>query len=390
MHRLVAVAITFAVVLTGCGPKAASVAGKTHPTPISSPSPTAEWFGVGQPQLVALSDGNVWSSIEVGKKGWSKAWLFSSVDEAKTWHPISVPGLESVGYFHLFDRSHAVLVDESGSAVYSTDDAGTHWSRGSLPISADGTVPASFVDTHEGWVLLTGDAPTTTLYHTRDAGKSWTKVAIPQAFVYPGSIFFRDALHGWLGHAASAPELFATRDGGQTWTAVELSSPQAYPGVVSFVDPVQVSGSELLLMVNVTEGGMGSGFPTSTYVYSSVDDGIDWSHSVRLTTGVTVATGMAAIEVQSANHWAVAIGTTFRTTFDSGKTWTSYSLEPTPGFVNAGLVFADARDGYLLLGRSADYGACLQHCFLLQLTKDGGASWRTASFPEVPADLAPP
>lgn len=390
MLRLVAIAGALIVVSTSCGPRETALAGKVHPSTSAALRPSPDWFGVGQPQLVALPDGTAWSSLEVGKKGWSKAWLFSSVDEAQTWHPISVPGLESVGYFHLFDRSHAVLVDEAGSAVYSTDDAGSHWSRASLPIPADGTVPSSFVDTHEGWVLLAGDAPTTTLYHTRDAGKSWTKVAIPQAFVYPGSIFFRDALNGWLGHAASAPELFATRDGGQNWTPIDLALPPGYPGEVSFVSPVQVADQNLVVMVNVTEGGMGSGFPTSTYLYSSIDDGTHWDNGTRLTSAATLTTGIPAIAIESASHWAAAIGTTFRTTWDSGQTWASYDLEPSAGFVNAGLIFANSREGYLLRGRSSDYGACLQHCFLLRLTKDGGVTWLAATFPELPADLTTP
>jgi photosystem II stability/assembly factor-like uncharacterized protein len=391
----IVVAVACAAVLAACGQVATP--GSAKPSPAQSAMPrlsataSPEWFGMGPSVLAMLPGGVGWLSIEVGKKNWSKAWLYKTVDGGQTWQPIPVAGLSSVGYFRLFDAAHAVLLDEAGSAVFSTDDAGTNWSRYRLPAPADGTVPASFISTSEGWALISGDTGATTLYHTGDRGSTWEKVQVPASYVYPGSVFFRDSFNGWLGHQGqSAPELFETIDGGRTWKAVVLAAPPNYPGIVSFVGPVRANGGVLFTQVSVGEGSQAVGSPESTYIYSSTDNGAHWSDGVRVASGPTLNDGQPLIDVVSPTRWLVATTGELRVSVDGGLTWTTDAIDPVPGFLNNDLSFATAAEGYLLRGRSVNYGACLRSCFNLERTTDGGASWQFVNFPELPADLTTP
>lgn len=384
----VAVVGVVAITLAACGRPGpatykASLTPSAGPTP--SPSATAEALATSISELSVLPGGTAWVSIEVGKKGWSKASLYATTDGAKTWKPIPVDGLRSVDYVKMFNSARGVLVDEAGSAVYSTDDAGAHWWRHSLPVPADGTVPASFVSTSEGWVLLTGDTATSTLYHTADRGNTWNKVQVPSSYVYPGSISFRDSLDGWLGHEGVAgPELFQTTDGGRTWRAVELAAPPTYPGIVAFTGPVRALGGSLFTLVSVAEGSQAVGSPGSTYLYSSTDDGVHWTNGMRVSSGPTLNTGLPQIEVASPTLWFAAIGDRLHVSTDAGRTWTTHSLQSVPGFVPDELVFATATEGYLRWARSSDRWSCMHGCFRLERTTDGGVSWESVNVPELP------
>lgn len=387
-HVAIAVVGVVAVTLAACGrpgpaTSKASLTASAGPTP--SPSVTTEPLAISVSELSVLPGGTAWVSIEVGKKGWSRAWLYATTNGAKTWTRITVDDLRSVDYVRLFDSAHGVLVDEAGSAVYSTDDAGAHWSRYSLPVPADGTVPASFVSTSEGWVLLSGDTRTSTLFHTADRGKTWNKVSVPSTYVYPGSVSFRDSLDGWLGHQGVAgPELFQTTDGGRTWRTIELSAPPLYPGIVAFTGPVRDAGGSLFTLVSVAEGSQAVGSPASSYVYSSADGGVHWTNGMRVTSGPTVSNGIPHVEVVSPTLWFAAIGDSFHVTSDAGRTWTSGGLNSIPGFVHDELVFATASDGYLRWARTTDIQSCMHACFKLERTTNGGTSWELVTFPELP------
>lgn len=388
-HPRVAIVVVgvVAVSLAGCGRPGTATAKANKPPAgeTSTPSATAEPLAMSISELSVLPGGAAWVSIEVGKKGWSKAWLFATTDGAKTWKPIPVEGLRSADYVRFFDSAHGILVDEAGSAVYSTDDGGAHWSRQSLPVPADGTVPASFVSTSEGWALLTGDTGTSTLYHTADRGKTWNKVLVPSSYVYPGSVSFRDSLDGWLGHQGVAgPELFQTTDGGRTWRTVELAAPPNYPGIVAFTGPVSAVGGSLFTLVSVAEGSQAVGSPGSTYVYSSTDGGIHWTSGTRVFSGPTLKIGAPHIEVASPTLWFAAIGDQFQVSADAGRTWTTHSLQSVPAFVPDELVFATSTEGYLRWARSSDIWSCMRECFKLERTIDSGASWELVDFPELP------
>src|SRR3989442_8242544 len=393
-HLAVAVAVgsVAALILAACGqpplPGSAKATPRERASPAVSPSGSTAPLGMGRSQLAVLPGGAAWVSIEVGKKGWSKAWLYGTTDGGKTWTAITVAGLGSVGYLRIFDANRGVIVDEAGSAVYSTDDAGAHWWRYTLPVPADGTVPASFVNTLEGWALLSGNTGTSVLYHTADRGKTWDKVVVPSSYVYPGSVFFRDSRNGWLGHQGlSGPELFQTTDGGRTWRTVGLSAPPIYPGIVAFVGPVRAGGGVLFTQVSVAEGSQAVGSPGSMYVYSSADDGVHWTNGTRVWSGPTVDAGPPLIEVASPTLWFAAIGDRLRVTGDAGRTWTTHSMASVPGFMNDELVLATATEGYLLRARSSIW-TCLHECFRLERTTDSGASWESVDFPEL-ASLLP-
>src|SRR5216684_3237118 len=250
-HLAVAVAVgsVAALVLAACEkppvPGSAKATPRGGASPTVSPSGSTVPLGMGLSQVAVLPGGTAWVSIEVGKKGWSKAWLYGTTDGGKTWKAMTVAGLGSVGYLRIFDAIHAVIVDEAGSAVYSTDDAGAHWWRYTLPVPADGTVPASFVNTLEGWALLSGNTGSSALYHTADRGKTWDKVVVPSSYVYPSAddgVHWTTGTRVWSGptvdagpplievvsptlwFAAIGDRLRVTGDAGRTWTTHSMAS----------------------------------------------------------------------------------------------------------------------------------------------------------------------
>ena len=335
-----------------------------------------------------LPGGIGWLGLTVGKKGWSRAWLYRTIDGGRSWERVGLDGLRSITYLRIFDSQHTVLLDEAGGNLYPTVDGGAHWQAGVLPTHLSGNLPSFFVSPSQGWLLAPTENGSSVPYYTSDGGQSWGKVSVPLAVWRPNSVSFRDTQTGWIGQQGlSGPLLLGTSDGGGSWAAVQLPGPPGYPGIVALVGRVVAFGNQALVPLVIVEGSQGVGSPVSIYVYSSSDLGQHWSAPVLAWSGKALLSGSPALALASPTVWTVAVGGNVRLSRDGGRSWAERVLVPTTAYRATDAFFASPAEGYVLLRRSLDDSQCLRECEALWRTVDGGTSWERVSLPELPADL---
>jgi photosystem II stability/assembly factor-like uncharacterized protein len=225
------------------------------------------------------------------------------------------------------------------SVLLHSSDAGRTWQK----ISEIDLSSVSFVNSHRGWAIQSsypGPATATgPLLSTSDGGRTWTPVAADPcsgADTDPRSVFFTDALHGWVGCSRPAgvsqgpKAISVTSDGGRTWRVVAASVPPDGP----WIGGITVSGYLDGLVMR----------PSGTGLYwADLDDIQKTTDGGRTWTPVGLADG-ELVEVTSAwliddRDWlvlvqdgTVASGTPqlLEATSDGGRTWHIVSRIPLP------------------------------------------------------------
>jgi photosystem II stability/assembly factor-like uncharacterized protein len=299
--------------------------------------------------------------------------------------------------------------------VYSTADAGLHWTQHSPKPFGDFTL-VYFRGT-DGWVLSQQDvaqgqpaSPGAGLYRTTDGGATWTHVSDLTGLTgmqLSGGIWghtsgvgetnfeFADAQHGWLAtglEQTASPSLLETTDGGKSWHGVTIvEAPAAVVGQqVVLGYPVLLNGGHALLPAFYGHRTDPNNFSiTHRYIYSSNDGGSTWSGPpVELKAGNVQPTGN---EWQNfyldANHWwftatnqqssgepVAQAGPAVARTTDGGKSWQRFSGKDAPIILQ--MTFTDANHGwaFAIAGPSDTTNILLR-------TTDGGAHWHQVQVP---------
>jgi hypothetical protein len=139
--------------------------------------------------------------------------------------------------------------DVRGIWLYSTRDAGRHWTRVVVPFVAEG-VFLNFFDLRSGYLAADG-GPTLghmdqKIYHTDDGGKHWQKRATTkERGYYTSGMVFRTRSEGWLTGSYRSVEypLFHTEDGARSWQLQKFPIPKDYVGGYANTYPPVFIGS---------------------------------------------------------------------------------------------------------------------------------------------------
>jgi photosystem II stability/assembly factor-like uncharacterized protein len=260
----------------------------------------------------------------------------------------------------------ALVVDQY---LYRSTDGGHTWQQRPLPPTLGGRPYVSFVDDHEGWLVVAGSPETqcntesVSVWHTSDGGATWDQrgangVASAQC---KGIISFVDPQHGFLDawDDNHAPVIYRTADGGLTWAASKpLPDPPGWttqPGGFTLqAGSVRQLGSRLL----VTASGFQSGALVQ-YVFQSSDGGATWSY---LGSAPNLGGSLAVV---TDSRWIEVIGPAqTQETTDSGATWHAYASNYSQAApIAPQVVFGSANVGYATVRGG------------IQTTVDGGLHW---------------
>lgn len=173
-------------------------------------------------------------------------------DGGSSWRPVSLPAAVSSNQLpvEFLDPKHGwfVVGHNPGSItaqLYLTQDGGSHW-EGPREIPGDGAV--WFADPQHGWLGGHNLGASAVLFTTRDAGQHWTQLSLPappggwppDMFNYVDSPTVLQTGLGTLSvyeepaQAMPSPGrrklVYLTRDGGDTW-----SGPISTPGGASML-----------------------------------------------------------------------------------------------------------------------------------------------------------
>lgn len=114
------------------------------------------------------------------------------------------------------------------------------------------------------------------LYYTHDGGATWSPQPAPAR---TGTVFFRDAAHGWFLGAddldpQSRPTLFRTTDGGQTWVAAAKDSPLPLGARLQFVSDTLGYASSFYHMARTQQKQQP--VELAPFLYQTSDGGATW------------------------------------------------------------------------------------------------------------------
>lgn len=249
----------------------------------------------------ALDENTAWLlSIGAGVK----SRIYRTSDAGQHW-TLQFTNPDEKGFFDglaFWDATHGIAIGDPVNgqfAIFTTDDAGTHWQRRATPaaVAGEGAFAASNTSlavqgTSEVW-FGTGGPEGARIFHSRDGGKSWSVSRTPirndgaSAGIF--SVAFADAKHGAAtgGDYAKPPETtgnFAlTSDGGETWTAPG-ARPAGFRSAVAWLPDrhawivAGTSGSD----VSTDNGQSWRTFDTGNFnAMSFVTGGVGWAVGPR-------------------------------------------------------------------------------------------------------------
>jgi photosystem II stability/assembly factor-like uncharacterized protein len=184
--------------------------------------------------------------------------LYSTDDAGLHWTLTSTSAHTGTMTFSSRTTGWILATDRGLPALLVTHDGGVRWEVQPLPVTLDSTgflgVP-EFFDPQHGLILASfSSVSPLLLLVTSDGGGTWIVRTVPQDLVFGVWVDFVDAAHGWViaGSATDfdavpgvALPLYKTDDGGLTWDAVpttvvwrsRASSPPMGPiDILDFVD----------------------------------------------------------------------------------------------------------------------------------------------------------
>jgi photosystem II stability/assembly factor-like uncharacterized protein len=319
------------------------------PEPPIQHFPSGQEFTVSAIHMVDATDG--WAIGGLGNFG---DHVLSTTDVGSTWKDVTPPEGEAAsgvrktatGFFQDAQTAWVIYANIDGYPVASqvvvwhTANGGATW-QASQPLDMTGLseifVPSDlqFVNGQTGWLLghvgVGMNHDYVALFRSQDGGTSWVRVLDPYndtsliMSCSKTSMLFTDATHGWLtgdcNGVMAGVLLYKSSDAGTTWQEVTLPAPTNTPGL--FDD------------MNVACGS-----------YDPFFFGNDLGH----------------LSVRCANYGGQQTIYTYYiyTTQDGGSTWTSAIY---PG---ESLYFYSADTGWAISSK-------------IQLTTDGGATWKAIS-----------
>jgi photosystem II stability/assembly factor-like uncharacterized protein len=224
-----------------------------------------------------------------------------------------------------------------------------------------------------------------------DAPPSTNRQAYPPAY----ADFFLDSKHAWIAYAIPSTTscfdhvtLFLTNDGGATWrrshpVAAPIQADNNLQLTVGFVD------AQRGWMFVLGEGRLAPDW----FVYSTTNGGLDWQETAQIPQGSSFC-GVTFVQpdigflggcLNTGGPYA-----SLTVTRDGGKTWQTERL-PTPVgdmFTITSPVFFDTNRGVIPILASTTEGNTSVPSDYLDLTDDGGKTWRATtpiSLPGYPA-----
>jgi photosystem II stability/assembly factor-like uncharacterized protein len=348
--------------------------------PVALPSP------VPQPDLASDID---WISA---REGWlsvfdrpgGRTLLLHTTDGGAHWSRQRVASaLETVDFL---DGQAGFLASRDASgrpgpiALYRSRDGGRHWGRVDLPGGGAGG-PPSFVDARDGWAW---EPSPPGLYATADGGAHWRRLdaaGLPDLGPRPGSLWFRDAAHGWAALPAGdgPPALYATADGGESWTELPLPAPAGgWPAGSRFeVGPPAIApdGRGHLQVTELVPWEFRQ-VVLAHWVAATGDAGVTWSAAQRLPdTPPETLVGSSTGRADGSACWAWSTDELV-TTRDGGGHWTALAVPP--GWRILRVQAIDAVTAWVAASVADGRGNARWRLFS---TGDAGISWHESRLP---------
>jgi photosystem II stability/assembly factor-like uncharacterized protein len=202
----------------------------------------------------------------------------------------------------------------SADAVFSTIDAGAHWSMTKLDVSflqerqwSNGTVgQIYFADSLHGWVSLNVEGVRNVhkswLMMTSDGGRSWQPAPTDPGL--SGTIRLVTPMEGWI-RSPSGDELLVTHDGAHSWEKVSLTPPKdGYSKSDATYDlPMFEDSKHGFLPVTYT-GGLGR--KAIAVLYATEDGGLTWKLDSTLTNLASMPIGNGVSSSVVGSTWITA------------------------------------------------------------------------------------
>lgn len=134
----------------------------------------------------------------------------------------------------------------NGGVVYRSTDGGRNWTWQGLP-STTTLSGIFFLDTQRGWVVNIGGE----LYRSLDGGASWQLVFSNPSYSNLNTVWFADALEGWV---IGGRTFLHTTDGGATWQP-QTPPPNTWVHNAAFADRLNAWGvGDGMNVVHTTDG----------------------------------------------------------------------------------------------------------------------------------------
>jgi len=301
------------------------------------------------------------------------------LDSTHAWVVTATPGSVDSGNGPTFD--HVDLI------VNRTIDGGRTWDTATVPGDYPDTERSLvFVDARHGYLMVSAGRSSrnaSTILRSDDGGATWATVQTVEAGDQ-GSLGSLISVSGdatiWAAAQGEAgpinhPILAVSHDGGRTWAAVPLPGLLARWGGVQNLPlgPPRFLGSDvgLFALTSSDEATTGdtSGNPR-TLVYSTADGGHTWTHRASLAFDVN-----GSMAFLSATSWIAALSgvpSTLEVTTDGGATWRAVhpSGVPAGSFQQIALVGETRLLGLDLVGGNSGNPQ------VLALSADGGRTWQ--------------
>lgn len=298
--------------------------------------------------------------------------LLATADLGRAWVDITPPGFSkgiAITDINFTDPQHGWVIGYScnapgRSAIWTTGDGGTTWSRlGTPPVScADGTGHSlDLLTSTSGWMASWGRGTRGRLSPIPGGEGSWTN---GQRLPTPGDIEFVDPALGYLVGFPEAPVLYRTTDAGASWRVGQPALPgNATWGTVMSL-PAAFSPMQTIEPIEIYRRSRDwIAFDTST------NGGATWSLGsvLRPPTSSPTAHGTVSTSIPTATSWWVTIGFPSRVyvTRNAGGTWHKSVT-----------AFHGVAEIHALDGRSAWLVDHHSGASTLYLTTDGGRSWK--------------
>ena len=353
------------------GLAAAPPSGSTPvPLPIDAPL-------VDEPQLVSFHMLN-----ETDGWGVTDSAVVRTNDGGTTWHNVSPPGNQSLGYLtssNFLDGRRAFIdaADPTdpmhAGTLYKTQDGGKTWVSNKLPF---GNCQLRFFDDESGWAMVdmgvAAGSNAIAIFRTVDGGARWEQEFINDPTVNGSSdeiplgglkqaFAALDTRTAWVGGVIYSPAtvyLYRTEDGGRHWAQVALEVPAGSEDAQLSIDAIQ--------FVNANDGFVSmqvSGATNGRAVYVTHDAGKSWMLSPAIVPNGRVA------DFVSATTGVIFDGGRFQVTHDAGQSWEA--VDPDIVFSESFMQmdFVNALTGWVLAfdpttSRTSVYK-----------TTDGGRTW---------------
>jgi photosystem II stability/assembly factor-like uncharacterized protein len=307
-------------------------------------------------------------------------------DGGLTWTTIAPPsGLgvrwEILSAFFLDSkRGWALAHDFSNFAVYSTVDAGAHWSLTNVDVQDLDTTQGqwgsqlsgqiSFADSLNGWMSVevgagSQKAEQIKILVTSDGGQTWADA--PEDAGSTGTIRLVTPTEGWL-RSPLGGALFVTHDGAHKWEKVVLAPPmEVYPATYATYDlPIFEDSKHGFLPVTYS-GGLG--VKAAAVLFATDDGGHTWKVDRILTNLNGMPVGNRVSSAMVGPSWITSNESNDgnpKVTMLAGGARVGSSSNAGRGYYGASqLSFVSSSSGWILLNNG-----------LLLSTTDAGSTWK--------------